>query len=284
MRDSLVTMSDGRVLAYTDIGEADWPCVAFFGGAPTSRLRTAYLEQDFLAAKIRVVSPERPGYGRSSPQPGRSIADWPPDFAALVDGLGLERCVVAGHSSGGPYAIACAAMLPHRVSAGIVLAGVTDMSWPGGWDDYNDMEAQLMRIGDEEAAVTWCVERFGADGSGFFAAADFKLAQPDEAFFSDERIGSMLAPARAEAFRQGVIGYAHDIVVQGRPWPFDPRVIDLPIEVVHGDSDLVVPLAHSRHTAELICGSNLRVLPGHGHFTILSELPRIASDLLRSSG
>jgi pimeloyl-ACP methyl ester carboxylesterase len=283
MRDSLVTLTDGRELAYTDIGETDWPCVVLFGGAPTSRLRTAYLEAEFRAAEIRVVSPERPGYGKSSPQPGRSMADWPSDFAALADALGLERCVVAGHSSGGPYAVACAALLKDRVSAGIVLAGVTDMDWPAAWDGYNEMEAHLMRINDEDAAVTWCVERFGEDGGGFFAAADFKLAEPDEAFFTDERIASMLAPARAEAFRQGVIGYAHDIVVQGRPWPFDPGVIAVPFQVIHGDSDLVVPLAHSRHNAELIPGSNLRVLPRHGHFTILAELPHVAASLLHSS-
>jgi pimeloyl-ACP methyl ester carboxylesterase len=208
--------------------------------------------------------------------------DWPSDMAALADALGLDRFLVAGHSSGGPYAAACAALLPERVSAGIILAGVTDMGWAGAWEGYNDMEGQLMRISDEEAAVAWCVKRFGEDGSGFFAAADFKLEEPDEAFFADEDLGSLLAPARAEAFRQGVMGYAHDIVIQGRPWPFDPSAIGVQVVVVHGDSDAVVPLAHSRHTAELIPGSTLRVLPGHGHFTILSELPAMASALARS--
>lgn len=282
MRDSQVILKDGRELAYTDIGEPDWPCVMFFGGAPASRLRQAYLEPDFLDANARVVSPERPGYGRSSPQPVRSMTDWPSDVAALADALGLDRFLVAGHSSGGPYAVACAALLPERVSAGVILAGVTDMGWSGAWRGYNDMEGELMRISDEATAIAWCVERFGEDGSGFFAAADFKLAEQDEAFFTDEQIARKLAPARAEAFRQGVIGYAQDIVIQGQPWPFDPSAIGVPIDVVHGDSDAVVPLAHSRHTAELIPGANLRVLPGHGHFTILAELPTAASALARS--
>jgi pimeloyl-ACP methyl ester carboxylesterase len=282
VKDSQVSLPDGRELAYTDIGEAHWPCVMFCGGAPTSRLRAAYLEKAFLAAEIRLVSPERPGYGRSSPQPGRSMASWPSDFGRLADTLGMDRCIVAGHSSGGPYALACAALKPERVLAAIALAGVTDMSWPGAWDGYNAMEAELMRIGDEKAAVVWCIERLGANGGGFFAAADFKVAPPDEAFFADEHIASLLAPARAEAFRQGVIGYAQDIVVQGRPWPFDPSSIRIPVEVVHGDSDFVLPLPHSRHTAELIPQARFRVLPGHGHFTILAELPAVAAGLFRS--
>lgn len=279
MRDSQVILRDGRELAYTDIGEPDWPCVVFFGGAPTSRLRQAYLELDFLGTDVRIVSPQRPAYGRSSPQPGRSMTDWSSDVAALADALGLDRFLVAGHSSGGPYAVACGALLPERVSAGVILAGVTDMSWPGAWSGYNAMEVDLMRISDDQTAIAWCVERFEEDGSGFFAAADFKLAEPDEAFFTDEQIARKLAPARAEAFRQSVIGYAQDTVVQGRPWPFDPSVIGVPINVVHGDSDAGVPLAHSRHTVELIPGSTLRVVPGHGHFTILAELPTEASAL-----
>jgi pimeloyl-ACP methyl ester carboxylesterase len=282
MKDSQVEVRGGRELAYTDIGEPDRPCVLFFHGAPSSRLRLAHLEKQFFAEGIRVVSPDRPGYGRSSPQPGRSMRDWPSDVAALADALGLDRFVVAGHSSGGPYALACAALLPTRVSAAIVLGGVTDMGWPGAWDGYLESEVQLMRVADEEAAIAWCLERYGADGSRFLAAAGFEIPKPDEELYADTEIACFLASARAEAFRQGVTGYAQDMVVQSRPWPFDPSVISAPVHVVHGELDTLLPLAHSRHTAELIPGSVLRTIPGHGHFTILCELPTMASALERS--
>lgn len=179
MRDSQVTLTSGRRLAYTDIGEPDWFCVLFFHGAPMSRLHLAYLEQQLLAERIRVVSPDRPAYGGSSPQSGRSMADWPADVAALADALGIDHFIVAGHSSGGPYAVACAALLPERVSADIVLGGVTDIGWPGAWKDYVDSERQLMRLPDEEAAIAWCVERFGADGKGFLTASDFELGEAE---------------------------------------------------------------------------------------------------------
>lgn len=283
MRDSHVKLTGGRELAFTDIGEPDWSCVLFFHGAPMSRLHLAYLEEKVRAERMRVVSPDRPAYGRSSPQPGRSMADWASDVAALVDALGIDRFVVAGHSSGGPYAVACAALLAERVTGGIVLDGVTDMGWPGAWNGYVDSEKQLMRIANEEAAVAWCVERFGADGNGFLAASDFELGEPDNALFADEQAGPTLTSAIAEAFRQGVAGYAQDMVIQGRPWPFDPGRIAVPVQVVHGDLDALLPLAHSRHTSELIPGSTLRVLPGHGHLTTVSELPTLASALTRSS-
>lgn len=278
MLDSKVDVAGGRKLTYTDIGEPGWPCVLFFHGAPSSRLRLSYLEGRFLEEGVRVVSPDRPGYGGSSPHPGRSMADWPRDVAALADALGIDRFVVAGHSSGGPYAVACAALLPDRITAGITLGGVTDTAWPEAWA-YSAMEAELMRLPDEEAAVAWCAERFGEDGSGFLAASDLAFSEPDEELYSDEELVPLFTAARLEAFRQGVVGYAQDVLVQGRPWPFDPVAITVPFHVVHGESDTLLPVAHSRHTAVLIPGAELHVLSGHGHFTILSELPTLVSAL-----
>ena len=282
MRDAQFGLSDGRALAYTDIGEPDWPCVFFFHGAPSSRLRVAYLEERFLEMEVRVVSPDRPSYGGSSPQPGRTMADWPSDVVALADALSIERFMVAGHSSGGPYALACAALLPQRVTAAITLGGITDMGWEGAWDGYVDSEVELMRAPDEEAAVAWCVERFGADGSGFMAASGFTISGPDEALYEDEEVAGLLAAARAEAFRLGVAGYAQDCYIQGRPWPFDPGAIAAPVRVLHGDKDALMPSAHARHTAALIPGATLAMLPDHGHFTILAELPTMVSTLSRT--
>lgn len=108
MKDSQLMVGRGRELAYTDIGDPGGPCVFFFHGAPMSRLHLIGLEDQFAAQGLRVLSPDRPGYGRSSPQVGRSMADWPQDIAALADALGIDRFLVAAHSSGGPYAVACA--------------------------------------------------------------------------------------------------------------------------------------------------------------------------------
>lgn len=210
------------------------------------------------------------------------MTDWPSDVAVLADALGLGRFVVAGHSGGGPYAVMCAALLPERVSAGIILGGVTDMGWPDAWKGYLDSEVLLMRMPDEEAAIAWCVERYGADGSGFLSASGIAFTGPDARLYADEEVAPLLASSRAEAFRQGVAGYAQDLFIQGRPWPFDPGTITSPIHVVHGALDTLLPLAHSRHTAEVVPGSILRVFPAHGHFTILSELPTMASALVRS--
>jgi pimeloyl-ACP methyl ester carboxylesterase len=166
-----------------------------------------------------------------------------------------------------------------------VIAGETDMAWPGAWNGYLEgrMEIQVMRLPNERAAIARCAEHFGADGSGFLAEL-FELPEPDVALLADETVEKALTSCIAEAFRQGVTAYAQDLYLEGRGWPFDPSRVSAPIEVVHGELDTLVPMAHSRHTAELIPGSTFRTLPGHGHFTILSELPMTASALMRSVG
>jgi pimeloyl-ACP methyl ester carboxylesterase len=285
MNDSQVMMGGERQLAYTDIGDPGGPCIFFFHGAPMSRLHLVTLEDAFAAEGLRVVSPDRPGYGRSSPQPGRSIVDWPSDVAALADALEIDRFLVAGHSSGGCYAVVCAALLSERVLGGAVVAGVTDMAWPGAWNRYLEGrgEIQVMRLPDERAAIARCAELFGADGGGFLTEP-FELPAPDAALLSDEAVEKPITAALTEAFRQGVTGYAQDVYLEGHGWSFDPRRISVPIAVIHGELDTLVPIAHSRHTAGLIPGSTVRALPEHGHLTILSELPTTASALMRSLG
>jgi pimeloyl-ACP methyl ester carboxylesterase len=281
MLDGTFTLAGGRVLAYRECGAPGGPVAFYFHGAPTSRLDLVGLDDALVALGVRVVSADRPGYGGSTPQPGRGWNDWPVDVAALADHLGVERFAVIGHSSGGPYSVACAALLPRRVVAAAVVAGVTDMAWPGAWLDYEANEATIMRLGDEAAARAWCEEHYGADGSRFFEHAG-EMAPADLAFLSDEVMATSLFTTIGESFRQGVGGFAQDITVQGQPWSFDPAGITAPTRVVHGEADTLVPIAHGRHTAELIPGATFVSMPEHGHLSTLAELPRLCGDLVAS--
>jgi pimeloyl-ACP methyl ester carboxylesterase len=282
MLDASMTLSDGRLLAYSDVGASTSPLVIYFHGAPGSRLDLAPFENAFTAFDVRVVSPDRPGYGGSSPQAGRRMEDWPTDVAALADHLSVDRFAVMGASSGGPYAVACTALLPDRVAGAGVVCGVTDFGWTSAWDGYPEGESELMRIGDEAKAVVWCEERYGHDGSRFLEGGLAELAPADHAVLADKALASGLMTTLGEAFRQGVGGYAQDAVVQGRPWSFDVGAIVVPVWVLHGKADTLVPVAHARHTAETIPGARLLTRPDHGHISILTEIPQLTTDLVAS--
>jgi pimeloyl-ACP methyl ester carboxylesterase len=142
----------------------------------------------------------------------------------------------------------------------------------------------MMRMPREESVAARCEELFGADGSRFLEQPGLELPQPDMALLSDEKTANAMLASITEAFRQGVGGYAQDIFIQGRAWPFAPGAIATPAIVAHGELDTIVPLAHSRHSAKLIPGASLRILPGHGHLSISAELPGLCAELIRSVG
>jgi pimeloyl-ACP methyl ester carboxylesterase len=278
MLDTAMTLPDGRRLAYTDCGAPDGALVLYFHGAPSSRLDLVGLDTTFQSLGVRVVSPDRPGYGGSSPQAGRSRNDWADDVAALADYLRRSRFAVTGISSGGPYVVTCAALLPDRVAAAAVVAGVTDMAWPPAWEGLYSHDAVIGRLPDEEAAVRWCEEHFGADGSRFLEG-DLELAPADLEFMGDEALAAGLVTSISEAFRQGVGGYAQDVFVQAQPWSFDLGAISAPVRVLHGEADTLCPVAHARHTAELIPGSQLETFADHGHLSMFTEFPAIVGGL-----
>lgn len=280
MIDTSMHLPDGRTIAYTACGDPDGDLVFYFHGAPSSRFDLVRFDTEFAARGLRLVSPERPGYGGSSPVVTRTHADWARDVAALADHLGRERFAVVGASSGGPYAVACAALLPERVVGAGVIAAVTDMGWAPAWDSMFEFEVALMGRGDLAATVQWCEEHLGPDGAGFADVA-LPLAQADLDFLASPgdpvSISGWSVP-----FVQGVGGYAQDIELQSRPWNFDVSAIKARLMVLHGEEDGIVSTRHARHTAALVDGASLEILPGHGHLSILAEVPRLAEQLWAS--
>jgi pimeloyl-ACP methyl ester carboxylesterase len=283
MRDSLLSLPDGRSVAYTEFGAPDGLPVMYFHGAPTSRLDLAVYDAEFVGRGLRVISPDRPGYGGSTPQPGRGLEMWPTDLAQLADHLLVDTFACVGYSSGGPYAVACAALLPDRVSAAGVVAGVTDMGWEPAWDGFDKAEGELMAIGDEAAAAAWCEARYGVRGERFFDG-EADLAPADTAALADEAISAGMFASVSESFRQGVTGYAQDVTVQGRPWKFDVSAVRAPVTLIHGDADTVVPVVHARHTAQMIATASLVLLPGEGHFSIYRRIPEVIAALVAPAG
>lgn len=279
-RDTHIRLSDGRILVSTEIGDPDGYPVLFFHGAPGSRLGLVPWASLFTERALRIVCLDRPAYGGSSPKSGRKLTDWPTDVAEVADALEISSFIAAGHSSGGPYALSCAALLPDRVSGLVIVAGVTDMGWPDAWQGFSELEGALMRLADERTILERCVELFGEDGSRFFDAPGVDLSEPDLAFLADATIGQAVGDSMAEAFRQGVQGYAQDVFVQGHPWTFSLGAKAIPSIVLHGSEDTIVPVSHSEHTAGQLDGATLRVLSGHGHITILSELADVIGELV----
>src|SRR5919201_1886109 len=152
MRD--VTTADGRTLRVHEAGRPEGPLVFVQQGTPMSGLLFDPHVQDAARRGIRLASYDRPGYGGSTPAPGRSVADAADDVRAIADALEADRFAVWGISGGGPHALACAALLSDRAVAVASLASVAPvdaegLDWTAGMGELNLEEFAATRAGRE---------------------------------------------------------------------------------------------------------------------------------------
>ena len=133
--DRTIVLRDGRRLGYLDQGPRDGRPVLFFHGLGTSRVICPIDEPAAHDLGLRLIAVDRPGIGLSDRLPRRRLLDWPSDVAELADQLGLADIAVIGWSGGGPYAAACAYLLPERVRAAGLVSAPSPLSGPGKADE-----------------------------------------------------------------------------------------------------------------------------------------------------
>ena len=151
-----VRTTDGRVLAVEEAGDPAGRPVLVHGGTPGSRLLYGPHVRDAAERGLRLIGYDRPGYGGSSPQPGRTVADCASDVRAICADLGIDRLAMWGASGGGPHVLACAALLPDLVAAAATLASLAPFD-ADGLDYFDGMAPEnvddtLLYFTDEAAA------------------------------------------------------------------------------------------------------------------------------------
>ena len=271
---------DGRTLAVAAAGNQSGPAVVVNHGTPGSRLLWRELIEDAEARGMRLIGYDRPGYGGSDPQPGRTAADAAGDVGAIADALGIEQLAVEGGSGGGPHALACAALLPDRVVAVASLAGVAPYPAEGldwldgmGQDNLDEFAATLAgREALERYLGKKVSEMLTAEPKAIAEALLSLLSPPDRAVLTGE-----LAEYFHEATRVGVEeqldGWIDDDFVFVNPWGYRLEDIRVPVQLWHGAHDRFVPIAHGRWLAERIPGVDAHLTDEDGHLTI--QLRRI---------
>ena len=210
---------------------------------------------------VRWVGLDRPGYGTSTPVPGRDVAAVAADVARVADVLGVGRFTVLGASGGGPHALACAALLGERVLAAACLASLAPYD-ADGLDWFAGMAAS--GVAELRAAV-----QGRAVLADYLATAEFDpevFTPADHAALADD--WSWLGGSAERAMSGGLGGMVDDDVAVTRPWGFDPGTATAPILLVHGDEDRMVPFSHSRWLARHCPTAELLRSPGDGHITV----------------
>lgn len=262
-------LADGRTLHYYDAGGPGLPVIWHHGtpnvGSPPEPLFPAAASNG-----LRWVSYDRPGYGGSDACPGRDVASAAADVASVADALGIGDFTVLGHSGGGPHALACAALLPDRVIAAVSVSSTAPdnadgLDWFAGWSESGTAEQRAARAGREALESYLATAEFDPET---FTPADREALDGD---------WSWLAGVAGQAIEQGGTGMVDDLLATAGPWGFAPTDIAVPVLFLHGAADRMVPSAHSEWLAAHCHDSEIRVIPGAGHITVLDAVPAALS-------
>ena len=286
--DRVVVLVDGRRVAYAEWGDPGGPAVLLLHGMPGSRLFCPDVEATATGG-IRLIAPDRPGYGGSDPKPGRRIRDGATDIVEVVDRLGIDRFSVAGWSSGGPYALACAAITADRVAAVAVIAGdAPTEEYPELLDELPpETRARVAGVlaGDSDAlaALEARLAQYAEDPDRIFGPqghdGSSDDATRDGGLLADPAIHSAMSAMFHEAFRQGIAGFQDDWIATFAPWGFRLADIERPVDIWWGDAD---PLSSRDHTDRLATGipsAKLHVIPGGGHLIAATHWAEILTTL-----
>lgn len=270
-----VDLPDGRVVRAYEAGASDPEAstVVWHPGSPHTGEPIEPLAAAAQARGIRLVTSARPGYGGSTSNADRDVASAAADVAAIADALGVDRFAVLGYSGGGPHALACAALLPGRVTAAATLAGLAPYAGDDAWFDGMHAPGALRAAAESRAARARFAETDEFD-PGQFVEADWATL--------DGEWGALGRDAqRAEA--AGPDGLIDDDVAFTRPWGFELGEVRVPTLLVHGERDRVVPRSHVVRTLAALPHARLWMRLDEGHVAVLQVVPDALDWLLERS-
>lgn len=262
-----LNLADGRTLHVYDTGagrEDDRLAVFWHHGTPNIGAPPVPLFPAAERLGLRWVAHDRPGYGSSTPRPGRDVAAVAEDVAAVADALGIERFAVVGHSGGGPHALACGALLPDRVLGVVGIAGLAPFG-AEGLDWFAGMAAAGAASLRAAAAGRAAKEQYEASGAEF----DPEVFTPEDHAALAGR-WSWILDVVNPAVAAGPGPLIDDDLAYVAPWGFDPARVRAPTLILHGGKDRMVPSTHGAWLARRCPAAEFRLRPDDGHLSVLN--------------
>lgn len=264
-----------REFTVYDEGDPSGPAILVHHGTPGAGPPYPGWVEDATARSARLIAYDRPGYGGSTASGGRTIGDAAPDAAAIMDALGVERFATWGVSGGGPHALACAALLPDRVTAACSIGGVAPFDAVGlnyfnGMGDDNLVEFGLALAGPEHLApfVTATAAEMLENLEALAASIQTLVAEPDRIAL-DGPLGEWWADGLGVSFANGPDGWIDDDLAFTKPFGFDAGAIACPTLIVHGHLDRFVPVSHGQWLSRAVPGAEAWLLANEAHLSLL---------------
>jgi pimeloyl-ACP methyl ester carboxylesterase len=281
-----IALPDGRRAGYQEWGDAAGLPLFHLHGTPDCRLSRPPDADQWRRHRLRVITMDRPGYGLSTPLPGRRVSHIAADVAALATALGIGRFAVTGSSGGGPHALACAALLGERV------LGCAPMCSAAPWRQTDiagliGLNRDAYRVLTEEGRpglvrfLGDLRELLLDDPVGAFQAQVADAPATDIEWNARADVLVVRRESILEALRPGVDGWVDDaMALNVFDWGVDLSAVACPTRFWHGDGDKNAPLAAVERVVARVPGARLHRWPGEGHSASWRHLDEVLDDLV----
>jgi pimeloyl-ACP methyl ester carboxylesterase len=245
-------------------------------GSPNAGVLYERWVQDAASRGVTLVTYDRPGYGESSPFPGRTVADCVADVRAISQAIGFDRCAIWGFSGGGPHALACAALLDDLVAAAATIGSPA----PLGFDHFASRSDETRRDYELFLSDRAAWEREGHEQREQLLALSFEQfaeewsagKSPGDRTALHGEFGTWLHRAVRAGLAPGDEGWSEDdIAIFRSAWGFDPASIAIPVKVWHGLDDHFAPSENGHWLAENIPGVETDLREGDGHLNVAAN-------------
>ena len=280
--DSNIKLEDGRKLSFATFGAQDGKELLYMHGGMSSRLDINFADQMLRSLDVKVIAPDRPGIGDSDRQIGRTLSDWVSDTRQLLIALGLKNLPILGWSLGGPYALACGALLSDRISRVATIGGVGPLDYDGAVKDLGLLEDRVLLSWPE--TLLHLLSPAGIIFK-FYSPAKMK----DELLRAvkngpDYEIIQTLSIEEAtsfafEAIKQGFGGTLDDYLALRKPWGFTVETLQTPVLMFQGTEDRLCPVSAAKILAARIPKVQLVLMENSGHFLLHRHLNEVIAAL-----
>lgn len=265
-------LADGRALAFCEFGDANGFPIFYAHGSPGSRIEGQIYHEKAKEYGLKLIVPDRPGFGQSSFQTSRRLLDYPKDIAELSDHLGIDAFGSIGHSGGGAYSIICRHALPDRTIFAMPLGGYTNFGEMAGAANFLKTKADRLAVSLSQSHPRLFQLFFIFLVLGVRYAPEYYLnallqasEAADRAIVQGGNFKEILIDDQREALVQGGAGAALDCAILYSDWGISLKDIPGKVVLFQGTEDRLVPIEFARHLAANIPDSSVTILEGQGH-------------------
>ncbi len=260
-----IELRRGGKLAYAEYGDPAGTPTLYLHGCPASRLDGIILDAAARDSGVRLICPDRPGYGESDGPPTYDLRAFPPVVRDLLETLELDRIQLVSISGGTPFAVATAAALRGRITAAAFVSGMGTGGY--GVPASNLMAIRLARFFRPGLRAYLAHYRFweGRNPEKTMAKLHNNRGPADQQLVEHTGIAGQLHASRVEATRRTLDGVISDCNVFAQGWRFDLDKISAPAHIWHGEDDTTVDIRCSEELHALLPNSTFTRLPNTGH-------------------